>query len=115
VNLFTAAERILLSKSNVNYKDPQKDELIEHFTLKNLDTMQETEGKNVSTRSQILAPFNSSAIQNGLVDTLEVKPEADIFKFLGKVKEANRKYELDNNCDIDNGIIISKVKKGKTP
>jgi hypothetical protein len=112
VNLFTPAEKILLAKSNINYKNPQKDEMIEHFTLKNLDTQQETEGQNVNTRSQILAPFNSSAIQSDFIDTLEVKPEADIFKFLGKAKEANRKYELDNNCDIDNGIIISKVKKG---
>jgi hypothetical protein len=114
VNLFTPAEKILLSKSNINYKNPNTDEMIEHFTLKNLDTLQETEGQNVNTRSQILAPFNSSAVQtNELIEiSLEVKPEADIFKFLGKAKEANRKYELDNNCDIDNGIIISKVKKG---
>jgi hypothetical protein len=115
VNLFTLAEKILLAKSNVNYKNPQKEEMIEHFTLKNLDTQQQTEGHNVNTRSQILAPFNSSAVHSDIFDnTLEIRPEADIFKFMGKAKEANRKYELDNNCDIDNGIIISKVKKGKT-
>jgi hypothetical protein len=115
VNLFTPAEKILLSKSNINYKNnSNKEELIEHFTLKNLDTLQETEGQNVNTKSQILAPFNSSAANEDLVDnTLDILPEVDIFKFHGKAKEANRQYELNNNCDIDNGIIISKVKKGK--
>jgi hypothetical protein len=33
--------------------------------------------------------------------------ENDAMKFCGKVKELNRLYELNNNEDIDNGIIIS--------
>jgi serine/threonine protein kinase len=64
-NLFTKAERILLAKSNVDYRDiNNKDSIIENFDLKNLDTYEEIENKNINTKSIILAPFNSSISEN---------------------------------------------------
>lgn len=107
MNLFTVAEKILLSKSNIDYKTAAKDELIENFTMKNLDTMQESENQNVNTKSYILAPYNSS-FQSGescdiFVEGLKI--ENDAMKFWGKVKECNRNYELNNNGEIDNGIL----------
>ena len=36
-----------------------------------------------------------------------MKLENFILKFAAKVKEINYNYELNNNCEIDNGIIIS--------
>jgi hypothetical protein len=107
MNLFTAAEKILLSKSNIDYKNANKDDLIENFTIRNLDTLQETENQNVNTKSVILAPFNSSikADESFLHKDLIIENEA--LKLCGKVKELNRHYELNNNGEIDNGIIIS--------
>jgi hypothetical protein len=107
VNLFTAAENILLSKSNVDFRYANKDDIIENFSTKNLDTIQETENQNVGTKSVILAPFNSSIKITEESSLNDIPIENDVIKFCGKAKELNRKYELDNNGEIDNGIIIS--------
>ena len=111
VNLFTNAERILLSKSNVDFRTANKEDLIENFTLRNLDTLQEVEQQNVHTKSVILAPFSSS-IKNEELDekfflVSELRVENEVVKFIGKAKEANRNYELNNNGEIDNGILIN--------
>jgi hypothetical protein len=113
LNLFTNAERILLSKSNIDYRNASKDDMIEIFTLKNLDTLQECENQNVATKSLILAPFNSSIKNINQVeipsknDNNEPKIENDAIKYCGKAKELNRNYELNNNGEIDNGILIN--------
>lgn len=110
--LFTAAEHILLSKINIDYRKANRDEICENFTLKNLDTNQETENKNINTKSHILAPFNSSLksnISSSLTEGLKI--ENNIMRMHGKVKELNRNYELNNNGEIDNGIIISPQSK----
>ena len=113
-NLFTNAERILLAKSNVDYRDIRnKDDMIENFNIRNLDTEEESENKNVNTKSLILAPFNSSYIndesQISLIDNIneELIIKNNIIKFSAKVKELNRIYELNNNGEIDNGVVIS--------
>jgi hypothetical protein len=79
--------------------------------MSNLNTVEENENNNANTRSHILAPFSSSAIEDEMNDTLEIKCENDIFKYCGKAKEANRNYELNNNCEINNGIVITKEDK----
>ena len=117
MNLFTAAEKVLLAKSNIDYRNANKDDLIEMFTLKNLDTLQETQNQNINTKSNILAPFNSSinSVDSFLHRDLEI--ENNVIKLAGKVKEINRQYELNNNGEIDNGIIISPQENsiGNTP
>jgi len=110
VNLFTEAEKILLSKSNIDYRFANRDDIIENFSMRNLDTLLEQENQNIHTKSVILAPFNSS-LQNSKVSsncssTPSLKIENNAIKFCGKVKELNRNYELNNNGEIDNGIII---------
>lgn len=109
MNLFTNAERILLSKTNIDYCNANKDDLIEIFTVKNLDTLQETENQNVMTKSAILAPYNSSLKYT--MEKLQLIPgmsiENAVLKFCGRVKESNRNYELNNNGEIDNGILIN--------
>ena len=114
-NLFTNAERILLAKSNVDYRDiKNKDDMIENFNIKNLDTEEENENKNIITKSIILAPFNSSFLLNdeitlSLIDNYdkELIVKNHLIKFSVKVKELNRLYELNNNGEIDNGVVIS--------
>jgi serine/threonine protein kinase len=119
LNLFANAERTVLSKSNIDYRNAHKDDLIENFTLKYLDTNQESENQNVSTKSHILAPFNSTIkhkknLSNKFSNAFNfsntqnlILVENDVIKFIGKAKEANRNYELNNNGEIDNGILIN--------
>lgn len=76
--------------------------------MKNLDTLQETENQNVNTKSLILAPFNSTLKRNDswkMADDLKI--ENEVMKICGKVKEAIRNYELNNNGEIDNGFLIN--------
>ena len=117
-NLFTNAEYILLAKSNVDYRDiTNKDDMIEIFDIKNLDTNDENQNKNVKTKSFILAPFNSSIEEetdnfNSLEESLDcnntdLKIKNGLIKFNNRVKDLNRNYELNNNQEIDNGVVIS--------
>ena len=107
VNLFTNAEKILLSKSNIDYKNANREDLNENFTLKNLDTQKESENQNINTKSLILAPFNSSLKREENFLNSEILIENECARFCGKAKESNRNYELNNNGEIDNGILIN--------
>ena len=118
-NLFTNAEYILLAKSNVDYRDiSNKDDMIEIFDIKNLDTNDENKNKNVKTKSFILAPFNSSIEEDNEGKIISIDESLDfndsdlkiqngLIKFNNKVKDLNRNYELNNNQEIDNGVVIS--------
>jgi hypothetical protein len=73
--------------------------------------------KNASTKSIILAPFNStvSEVQN-LDDDGKEKPyqwpdevrrlivPKRVLRFAPKVKDLDRQYEHNNNADLDNGV-----------
>ena len=108
--LFTAAELVLLSKTNINYINASKEEIIENFTLKNLETKQEN--INNTSKSHILAPYNSSFKDNHKYSfDKELKIENAIVKIVGKALDANRNYELNNNGEIDNGILINNANK----
>ena len=80
--------------------------------------------KNVDTKSAILAPYNSmlseedndnlssSKSKGSLCDALdnynnELEIKNGIIKFHGKAKEFNMNYELNNNEEIDNGMLIN--------
>jgi serine/threonine protein kinase len=118
-NLFTNTEYILLAKSNVDYRDiSNKDDMIEIFDIKNLDTNDENQNKNIKTKSFILAPFNSSiedeeegnCISHDIsldCNNSDLKIQNGLIKFNNKVKDLNRNYELNNNQEIDNGVVIS--------
>ena len=153
-NLFTNAERVLLAKSNVDYRDiGNRKEMLERFDIRNIDTVENEEGdkedKEDDDKSLILAPYNSSfstwsddddnyvddnndrmKCNNSQMDD-EYKEEEirkrfekkykkeciDLFnkelkirnhsiKFKLKVKEYDRQYELNNNGEIDNGVVL---------
>jgi serine/threonine protein kinase len=79
------------------------------FTEHNLDTKTNVSAllKNASTKSIILAPFNST-----VSDLPEQWPEEvkrmivpkRVLKFAPKVKDLDRQYEHNNNADLDNGV-----------
>ena len=109
----------MLAKSNVDYRDiSNKDDMIEIFDIKNLDTNDENRNKNVKTKSFILAPFNSSMEEDNDGVNANINESLDFYdsdlqiqngliKFNNKVKDLNRNYELNNNKEIDNGVVIS--------
>ena len=114
LNLFTESEKILLSKFDVDYLTSQKEELIENFTLKNLETKNNESNleKVGDTKSIIFAPYNSyieetranmKFEEDKIYEELEILN--DVCKFGWKVQQANIKYELSNNNDFDNGVI----------
>lgn len=65
--------------------------------------------KNVSSRSVILAPFNSTIsddvhITENRKQMKELLAPRKAIKFIGKLVELNRQYELNNNAELDNGV-----------
>jgi len=74
-----------------------------------LNSTQNSLIKNASTKSVILAPFNSTrsnidenfhmrkSVQELLIDKKNIK-------FAPKVKEVDRQYEANNNAELDNGV-----------
>ena len=124
-HLFTKAEISVLSKTYVDYRKDENENLKESFTISNLFTDNEDilkdnkENKNEETKSSILAPFNSVDKSNEEDDLYndelifydfyndKIKIENDIIKIGNKVKEFDMLYELNNNCEVDNGIIIN--------
>ena len=128
-HLFTNAEMILLAKTHIDYRNAQKKDLAENFTLKNLYTIEDKiNNKNVDTKSLILAPYNSmmtddaddydnekiknyylnSSNSEDILDNFneEIEVKNYLIKYHGKAKELNMNYELNNNEEIDNGMLI---------
>ena len=106
--LFTKAEMVLLSKANVDYTKAHKSEMMEHFTIKNLDTNNDKCNKNVSSKSFIFAPFNSTftSVSDGDNDECEISIEKNVIKFNNETQALNRIYELNYNGEIDHGVLI---------
>ena len=125
INLFSKAEKNLLSETYIDYRKIKMDELIENFTMSNLfkDQKNSDEKYNCETKSSLLAPFNSinfeyfnisyptkkSKDNNEFEDFCNKKliVENDLFVFSNKAKEFNYQYELDNNKEVDNGVLIN--------
>ena len=123
-HLFTKAEIIMLSKTYIDYRNGVLDDLKENFTLSNLKKdkeakMDKNKIKNISTKSSLLAPYNTliqdddSEMDYDLEDSLEdinnpnIILENDIILIKNKVKEFNLNYELNNNGECDNGMLIN--------
>ena len=133
LNLFTQAEKILMSKTYIDYRKGISDDLRESFSLSNLnfDINEEDKKsdnkilKNVSSRSSILTPYNtiidkgrsSKRTENektnqkkfDLNDSTneKLKLKNNLIIFSNKIKEYNLNYEINNNIDFDNGFIIN--------
>lgn len=86
------------------------------FTEHNLDTKSNSNSllKNASTKSIILAPFNSTVSDDEQESEAKCNdwPEEvrrmilpkRIIKFAPKCKDLDRQYEQNNNADLDNGV-----------
>ena len=72
--------------------------------------------KNVTTKSVVLAPYNSSKsnIEEAIIDfTISMySQKAKILKIKnGKLKEIDREYEANNNANMDNGVFNTEDEK----
>ena len=118
-NLFTKAETTMMLKTYIDYRRGDIEDLKENFTLSNLRNDEvKLEDKNISTKSSILTPFNSGLNNNSLNDESVKEDKFDDFKnskitlendlmiFNNKVKEYNFNFEMNNNQEVDNGMII---------
>ena len=123
-HLFTKAEIIMLSKTYIDYRNGAIDDLKENFTLSNLKKDKDTKkdknkNKNISTKSSLLAPYNTliqdddSEIDFDYQDPLDdlnnpnIILENEIILIKNRVKEFNLNYELNNNGECDNGMLIN--------
>ncbi len=116
VNVFTEQEKdkVIQEFAYYNFKNDQgtsSGEVLhtDPFTEQMLNSTQNSLIKNASTKSIILAPFNSTrshiddnhhmrkSIQELMVDKKQIK-------YAAKVKEIDRQYEANNNAELDNGV-----------
>ena len=114
----------MLSKTYIDYRNGAIDDLKENFTLSNLKKDKETKKdknkiKNISTKSSLLAPYNTliqeddSEIDFDYQDPLDdlnnpnIVLENEIILIKNRVKEFNLNYELNNNGECDNGMLIN--------
>lgn len=75
------------------------------FTEHQLDSTQNSLVRNHTTKSVILAPFNSTLTHiSEDMEELPILKKKEIIKFGVKVKDVDRQYEANNNCDLDNGV-----------
>ena len=118
MHLFTKAEIIMLSKTYIDYRKANMDELQENFTLSNLKIEKDIKMlKNITTKSFILTPYNSivdedennSSIEinndSDDINNSKIKLENELISLDNKVKEYNMLYELNNNKEVDNGML----------
>ena len=121
LNIFTEAEKNLLSKYDVDYLNSSKGDLIENFTYRNLVISNTQKKISGNTKSIIYAPYNSCVNEDSKDDDQiniisylnkeekalyeELEINNNICKFGWRVKQANINYELSNNDDFDNGLM----------
>ena len=126
-HLFTKAENVMLSKTFIDYRKANYEDLKENFTLSNLESntdknKQNSKEENITNKSSILAPYNSIITESDensqrifikTIDSFDdfnnskIKLENELITFSKKIKEFNRLYELNNNGEVDNGVLIN--------
>ena len=109
-NLFTKAEKIIYGKLRLDYRISNNNIQLENFTNKNIDSYYEELNQNVQTISFVFTPYNTPREKDEDEDLFydDVNIEDNIIKYLPKVKEMSHLYEIQNNCDIDQGYIVSR-------
>lgn len=82
------------------------------FTEHKLDSTQNSLVRNRTTKSVILAPFNSTLthMSSDYKDPVVIKKNK-IMRFGVKVKDIDRQYEANNNWDLDNGVFNEFIQK----
>jgi hypothetical protein len=75
------------------------------FTIQNLDSTKNSLLRNATTKSVILAPFNSTKTHSTMQDEeFKIHAKEHKIRFHARVREIDRQYERNNNCELDNGV-----------
>jgi hypothetical protein len=115
VNIFNEGEVSTIKKEftyceddEANLHSPVPGHQSFNFTDRNLNSTQHALLRNLSSRSIILAPFNTtrSNLNYDLASTLKdlIVEKHMLIKFGMRVKEIDKNYEMNNNCNLDNGV-----------
>ena len=115
LSLFTEAEKETMKKDYSCRKKTKVEggegETTTLFTEQNIDSTQNDLTKNITTKSIILAPFNSTLTEYTKsyesvrkIPKTEIRNKSEIIKFSAKVRDIDRQYEKNNNGDLDNGV-----------
>ena len=107
IELFSEEEKEIIKKEYCYDRRSRANDSQSLFTEQNIDSTLNELTKNVSSKSVILAPFNTtqsdvSEKQDYTQDLIIEKKE--IIKFAAKVRDIDRQYEKNNNEDIDQGV-----------
>lgn len=107
-SLFTAQEKETIEKEYCCYrKEKRPGETGSLFTEQNIDSTQNELTRNNTSKSVILAPFNSTLTHQSEADSFDsrlVQDNKAIINFGAKVRDVDRQYEKNNNGDVDNGV-----------
>jgi serine/threonine protein kinase len=78
------------------------------FTEGNINSTQNLLIRNITTKSVVLAPFNSTMTHIDdlfpMDGSISAHHKKKVIKFRGRVKELDREYEKNNNGELDNGV-----------
>lgn len=111
INIFTETEKEII-RTEFTYNDTRrlnrnmKNESTV-FTEHNLDSTRNSLIVNQNTKSVILAPFNSTKTH---LSDLHISIEeimfrkGEVLKLNARVRDIDRQYEFNNNCELDNGV-----------
>ena len=125
-HLFTKAEISIMNKTYIDYRFAKIEDIKECFTTSNLkgnesNGIGKEKKDNNESKSFILAPYNtrnclmmddtqSDISLTASYDNIEnagLIVNNNLIAFSNKVKEFNLHYELNNNGEVDNGILIN--------
>eukprot|EP00826_Nyctotherus_ovalis_P037573 TRINITY_DN3435_c0_g3_i1.p1 TRINITY_DN3435_c0_g3~~TRINITY_DN3435_c0_g3_i1.p1 ORF type:complete len:828 (+),score=213.76 TRINITY_DN3435_c0_g3_i1:497-2980(+) len=107
ISLFTSEEKEALEKQYCHTKRNSDSNTL--FTEQNVDSTFDEQLKNNTSKSAILAPFNSTRSNpdssRDYVDSgWPIQEKREVLCFAAKARDIDRQYERNNNGDIDNGV-----------
>lgn len=100
--VFSEYEKEKIKQEYSYYPNPKNES--EKFTEHNLDSSMNGSFKNLTTKSNILGPFNTVKSDESSESELDALQKKEIMKFSDKIRDFDRQYEKNNNGDLDNGV-----------
>lgn len=114
ISLFTEEEKMNIEKEFTSSQRTNRNQLREGvntvdsdwFIERNIDSSQSDLTRNMTSKSVILAPFNSTRTHQShdSEESKENVQERKVLRLGVQVKDADRQYEKNYNCDVDNGV-----------
>jgi serine/threonine protein kinase len=103
---FTSFQRMNRNENRNQMKEGINTVDSDWFIERNIDSSQSELTRNITSKSVILAPFNSiRTYQSNLSEeSKDFIQERKILRLGIQVKDADRQYEKNYNCEVDNGV-----------